>query len=374
MGFRFDRILSGFDGPFEAVGWGVLQRPQTTFSPSSAGYILDARTNNSFVAVNDLLQAGAEVYRIGKGSSNTLSVAPGSFFIPAGGKATSVLEKAAGELGVNALPSSKRPSEMTPVSKLRIALWDTAGGSMTSGWVRWILEQHHYPFKTIYAGEINRGNLRDKYDVIVFPGGGISAVTGPSRPSRDTSFRIEDVPAEYRETIGRITADTSVPQLRRFLEEGGSIVTIGSSTNLAYQLRLPVRNALVEMQDGKEMGLPREKFYIPGSILRAAIDSTQKAAWGMNASADVYFNNSPVFTVAPDAIASGKIKPLIWFVSDKSLRSGWAWGQEYLRGGVTAFSSAVGKGSFYAFGPEITFRSQTHGTFKLLFNQLYGEK
>ena len=31
----------------------------------------------------------------------------------------------------------------------------------------------------------------------------------------------------------------------------------------------------------------------------------------------------------------------------------------------------VGKGRLYAFGPEITFRAQSHNTFKMLFNQLY---
>jgi hypothetical protein len=94
----------------------------------------------------------------------------------------------------------------------------------------------------------------------------------------------------------------------------------------------------------------------------------------MASEADIYFDNSPVFNVAPDAIAKGDVTPLIWFASEKPLRSGWAWGQEYLQGGVTAFSAPVGKGTLYAFGPEIAFRSQTHGTFKFLFNQLYGGK
>ncbi|MEY3945522.1 MAG: hypothetical protein RJB03_228, partial [Bacteroidota bacterium] len=35
------------------------------------------------------------------------------------------------------------------------------------------------------------------------------------------------------------------------------------------------------------------------------------------------------------------------------------------------FEAKVGKGRLYAFGPEITFRAQSHGTFKLVFNQLY---
>ncbi len=58
------------------------------------------------------------------------------------------------------------------------------------------------------------------------------------------------------------------------------------------------------MQNGKEQNLPREKYYIPGSILRANIDSTQKASWGMASEADVYFDNSPVFKISPDAISN----------------------------------------------------------------------
>jgi hypothetical protein len=373
MGFKFDRILNAFDGPFQAIDYGDLQTPKSNmpFANASAGYILDSRTNNSFVVVNDLLQSGAEVYRISNTSSNP-SVAQGSFFIPANSKATTVLRDAATNLGVNAIPAAKRPSDIVKLSPQRIALWDTYGGSMPSGWTRWILEQFHYPFKVIYAKDINAGNLRDKYDVIVFVSGAIPSITARNTP--DTSLRPENIPAEYRNTIGRISSDTSIPQLKRFMEAGGNVLTIGSSTNLAYHLKLPVRNALVEMQNGKEVTLPREKYYIPGSILRAKIDSTQTASWGMGSEADIYFDNSPVFNVAPDAIAKGHVTPLIWFASDKPLRSGWAWGQEYLHGGVTAFSAPVGKGKLFAFGPEIAFRSQTHGTFKFLFNQLYSDK
>jgi hypothetical protein len=373
MGFKFDRILNAFDGPFQAINYGELQSPKSAlpFTNASAGYILDSRTNNSFIVVNDLLQSGAEVYRISNANNNP-SVAQGSFFIPANSKATTLLKDAATNLGVNAIPASKRPSDIVKLSPQRIALWDTYGGSMPSGWTRWILEQFHYPFKVIYANDINAGDLRDKYDVILFVSGAIPSVT--ARNLGDTSLRRENIPAEYRNTIGRISADTSIPQLKRFMEAGGNVLTIGSSTNLAYHLKLPVRNALVEMQNGKEVALPREKYYIPGSILRAKIDSTQKASWGMGSEADIYFDNSPVFNVAPDAIAKGDVTPLIWFASEKPLRSGWAWGQEYLQGGVTAFSAPVGKGKLFAFGPEIAFRSQTHGTFKLLFNQLYSDK
>jgi hypothetical protein len=86
---------------------------------------------------------------------------------------------------------------------------------------------------------------------------------------------------------------------------------------------------------------------------------------------DVNFDNSPVFRLDANAAQEG-IKPIAWFSTAQPLHSGWAWGQSYLKDGVAAFSAPVGAGMLYAFGPEITFRGQSLGTFKLLFNDLYG--
>ncbi len=76
--------------------------------------------------------------------------------------------------------------------------------------------------------------------------------------------------------MAKFTTDKTLPALKAFLADGGTVVTIGSSTNLAYHLKLPVRNALTEMTPtGQERPLPNEKYYIPGSVLRVHIDSTQ---------------------------------------------------------------------------------------------------
>lgn len=383
MGVKFDRVLDAFDGPFKKLPYGEIISVKNTIPTTSvAGYTLTAKANNSFVAVNDLLQAGLEVYRLPNGLAGNSAVEAGAFYVPSSAKAKAVLEKAAAEAGVVASGVAKRPtSAMTKVAPLRIALWDTYGGSMPSGWVRLLMEQYHYPFNVVFSQEIDAGDLNKKYDAIVFVTRAIPALsTGAAETGGFGGFtprepKPEDIPAEYRPTMGRITADKSIPQLKRFLEGGGSIITIGSSTNLAYHLGLPVKNALVEMTNtGQERPLPAEKYYIPGSILQVSLDSTQHATYGLSPKTDVYFDSSPVFKIAPDAIAKGVVKPLAWFSTAKPLRSGWAWGQAYLQDGVTAFEASIGAGKLYAFGPEITFRSQAQGTFKLLFNQLYSLK
>ena len=84
----------------------------------------------------------------------------------------------------------------------------------------------------------------------------------------------------------------------------------------------------------------------------------------------MFFDDSPVFTLGPNAAASG-LTPVAWYDSDSPLRSGWAWGQSYLKGSVAIVDAPFGKGRVLLFGPEITFRAQSHGTFKFLFNGIY---
>lgn len=375
MGVQFDRVLDALEGPFQRIPYGELQTVTSNAPAAAAGYVMSAQSNNAFITANDLLKEGVEVFRSTDGS---LDAPAGSFYVPASAKAKAIVDKAAKENGLKLTAAAKKPSaaSLKRIQPARIALWDNYGGSMPSGWVRFIMEQYHFPIDVIYPKDIDTGGLRAKYDVLIFVDGAIPApaVGGASQRSSGFGFaapKPEDIPEEFRNRLGRITADKSIPQLKKFMEEGGSIVTIGSSTNLAYHAGVPVHNALMEMVNGQEQRLPNEKYYIPGSILRVSVDSTEQAAWGMGSQADVYFDNSPVFNITPEAIAKGTVKPIAWFANNKPLRSGWAWGQAYLKDGVAAFTAAVGQGKLYAFGPEITFRAQTHGSFKLLFNELY---
>ena len=80
------------------------------------------------------------------------------------------------------------------------------------------------------------------------------------------------------------------------------LVAFGGSATLGEQLGLPMRDHLVEMTAaGVERSLPRDKYYIPGSLLRVAVDNTNPVAWGMEREVDVMFDNSPVLHLGPEA-------------------------------------------------------------------------
>jgi hypothetical protein len=65
------------------------------------------------------------------------------------------------------------------------------------------------------------------------------------------------------------------------------------------------------------------------------------------------------------------VRPIAWYDSPTPLRSGWAWGQQYLDQAVSIVEASLGKGHVVLYGNEVNWRAQPHGTFKLLFNGIY---
>ncbi|MEZ5288095.1 MAG: M14 family zinc carboxypeptidase [Vicinamibacterales bacterium] len=372
-GVKFDRHLDDVAGPLEVLADVVKPAPGTVSSPAgTTGYAIPHRVNDAFVVVNRLLKAGEEAYFVADRSWQSTD-GTGAIYVPAKASTAAVLQKAAADLGISAVGVSARPSgTLMKLRRPRIGLWDQYGGSMPSGHVRWLLEQFEFDFEVVYPQVLDAGNLKAKYDVLLFPDGGIPEGGGGGFGGFfGRQPKAEEIPAEYRPRLGSVTIEKTVPQLKQFAEAGGVIVAFGGSAVLGHHLGLPVRDHMTEITaSGAERSLPRDKYYVPGSILRVAVDNTSPLAFGLDREVDVFFENSPVLRLAPNATLEG-VRPVAWFDDAEPLRSGWAWGQHYLQGGTAAVEARVGKGTVYLLGPEITFRAQPHGTFKFLFNAIY---
>jgi hypothetical protein len=395
MAVEFDRVLDGFDGPFVEIYGPIVPpaagivRAKDVDREKIAGYLLDPRLNDAYRAVNRLLAGGHEVRRLSQRIElDGKERSAGTFFMPHSTAVAPVIERIAAELGTPFVASQAAPASEAAirVKPVRIGLWVCYGGSMPSGWTRWLLEQFEYPFEVVFPPALDAGNLRDKFDVLIFVDGAIPAAAGSAGSSASSArssaesnptTRDDDLPAEYRGRRGSITAARTVPRLQEFLEAGGTILTIGSSTSLAQHLKLPLKNHLVATTDGgKEQILAREKFYVPGSLLAMRVDTTSPLARGLRDTADVMFSASPTWRLADDeqqGNGNSEISPLrrvAWFDSKSPLRSGWAWGQEHLDGGLAIIDAQVGSGRLVLSGPQILFRAQPHGTFKFLFNTI----
>jgi hypothetical protein len=380
MGVKYDKIQDGFDGPFKTLSG--LQRPMAgaIVGPASpAGYLISHRINNAFILQNRLLKANVDVYwlksPLSEGAGATQQeLNSGTLWVPASAAALPILQEGAKELGITVYAVAKAPmGEAFQLKPQRIGIYDQYGGIMPAGWTRWLFERYEFPFEMVYPQTLDKGDLNAKYDVIVFTDGAFRRGAGSRGGGRPAERLPDDIPAEYQSHTGRITEAATFPQLKKFLEAGGTVVTVGSSTAMAESFGLPISNYLVERApNAADKPLAREKFYIPGSLMEASVDNTVPLAYGMPEKVDMFFDNSPVFRLAPNA-SSEKTVAAAWFSTPHSLVSGWAWGQEYLNGGTAAVAGKLGDGNVIALGPEVSFRGEPHGTFKLLFNGvLYG--
>src|SRR5262249_12700441 len=84
--------------------------------------------------------------------------------------------------------------------------------------------------------------------------------------------------------------EQGVKALREFVEAGGTLVCLNRASDFAIeQFKLPVRDVVD--------GLPRTDFYVPGSILRIELDTSDPIAAGMPKESIAWAENSPVFEV-----------------------------------------------------------------------------
>ena len=366
MGVEFDRVLDGFSGPFEPIAWLADAPPGTVSGPDSpTGYVVD-HVNEAFTAVNRVLAAGGEVHWIeGTFDAAGVSFAPGAFYIPASATTRSRLEEWAAQLGISFHGVTAAPEAAFELTHARVGLWDRYGGSMPSGWTRYVLEDFEFNFEVVYPPDIDAGNLNDRFDVIILPDGTLGGGRGfrfGGGPSEDF---LASLPDSLRGRVGSLSDDTSLPALREFVENGGAVVAVGSSTALGSRLGLPLTNFLVD-DDGNP--LPRDDYFTPGSIHDIRVEHGSPITHGLGERVHVLHSHSPVFQIDDGAT---NVRRLAWYDSAEPLVSGWAWGQEHLEGGTSMIEADIGAGKLFLFGPKITFRSQPHGTFPLLFNGIH---
>src|SRR5205085_6089304 len=155
----------------------------------------------------------------------------GTMFVAAKPTTLPILQKLAADKGLSFDDVASKPAgDSMKLKPVRIGLWDQYGGSMPSGWTRWLFEQFEFPFEVVYPQTLDAGNLNSKFDVLVFVDGAIptrdpATASGQAggggfggQPAADT------IPAEFRGWLGRVTVSKTVPELRKFVENGGTIL------------------------------------------------------------------------------------------------------------------------------------------------------
>ena len=351
MGVRVDPI----DEAVEAAALDPLTAEVSLAGEVAAGasrYVLDGRQNASFKAVNLLLAAGIEVRRV---DAATSGLRPGDFLVPSGSEAT--LEEVAKATGVDFAALQSVPSRDHEVRPMRVGMYQRYwGGNMDEGWTRLTLEMFEFGYTSLRDDTIKKGNLRADYDVIILPHDRTGTLMGEpeTRPGRPAPA----YPPKYRSGLG----DEGVEALKTFVDEGGTLVALGEATSFAIEkLDLSVRNVVDELSS--------KEFFCPGSTVKVAFDNSHPLAYGMPSEGLVLFWASPAFQIVP-SLHNERYETVVRYSDRDLLQSGWLIGEERIAKKAGMVVARHGKGRVVLIGFRTQHRTQTHGTFKLLFNAL----
>jgi hypothetical protein len=251
------------------------------------------------------------------------------------------------DFGLRERREQKSPIPNPLTAPRRLAVYKGWVDNMDEGWTRYVFDTFNVPYEHLSDREVRRGNLRASYDVIVLPSQRMREIVEGNQP--------RSYPAEY---TGGIT-EAGVENLRRFVEEGGTLICFAASTEMAIKrFKLPLHNVLENLKSSV--------FYCPGSILGLEVDTSHPVARGLSKEVNAYFINSAAFeTTDPQ-----RVRVVARYASDNLLRSGWLLGEERIKGKIAIAEVSLGKGRIILFGFRPQHRGQTWATFPFIFNAI----
>ena len=161
--------------------------------------------------------------------------------------ARAALEKSA-DLGVTARSADRTPIDAKAITPARIALWDRYGGSMPSGWTRWLLEQYGFAHTVVYPANLDAGKLRENYDVIIFPSG---AIPRPNAPITDAGATLGRVLFYERQLSvnGTVSCASCHAQASAFADEARTALVIHGGAGVIERRALSVEDERAVRKD-----------------------------------------------------------------------------------------------------------------------------
>jgi hypothetical protein len=249
----------------------------------------------------------------------------------------------------------------------RRAIYKSFVPAIDEGWTRWVLDREVSIHRCLFYGtlqdvELHSGNLRSKFDTIVIPDQQAATILN--------GYRAGKMPPEYIGGIG----PAGVKALREFVEQGGTLVCLNRASTFAIeQFKLPVRDVVANISE--------KEFFVPGSILRIEVDTTNPLTQGMPKETIAWVEDSPVFDIIRTGSSSDRVdlpestvRVIARYPTDKNpLLSGWLLGESRIRGKAALVEVTLGKGRIILFGFRPQYRGQSLATYPLFFNAISGK-
>jgi hypothetical protein len=363
MGIDVDRVAESFNVQTEKVTGLVSYYEGDVNRNGSFGYALSANTNAAVVATNKVLKAGGTAYKSMTEFKAGKTTMPAGSYIVSGDKA--LMESLAQEYGLEFTGLAAKPEvQLKKIHLPKVGLYKSWVANMDEGWTRYIMDEYEFDMDTLHDADIKTRDL-SQYDAIIIPSQRPSSILhGHSNLSMPEKF------------TGGIGLKGSV-KLSDYVEEGGTLIAFDEASDFVIeQFGLPLRNAVANADSND--------FFIPGSLIKAGVDTTHPLAFGMKDTVAVSFNRSRAFSIdkqrktgegGTEEIADAPepdVEVIATYAAKDLLMSGWAMGEDrYIAKKPAMVKAKYGKGAaiLFAFRPQ--FRAQPRGTFKLIFNAIY---
>jgi hypothetical protein len=206
------------------------------------------------------------------------------------------LEPSIKDLGLSAWAVDTLPTVKTHALDIpRIGYVHSWQRTQDEGWVRAALDTFGVPYTYFADQKLRDGNLRGKYDVIIFPhigGTAQSQVNGIPKTGADAvPYKKSDLTPnlgtlDQSDDIRGGMGIEGLTELVKFVNEGGTLITEGST-------------AVIFPEYGMTSGVTVERptqLFVRGSVMRGKWgDRKSPIAYGYDASdLPVYFNQDPV--------------------------------------------------------------------------------
>jgi len=331
--------------------------------------VFSVNNNESFKAIFKALNAGIKVHRLTEDLTYKDQTLPkGSFII------YDKINNFENELNVSPIYVENKINTKTKEIKIpRIALIETIFHDMDAGWTRYLFDTYSLPFTLLKPMDIQSTNLTEKFDVIIFPNTQ-KTILMDGKYKYKNDYYISDYPPELAKGMGK----NGMENLMRFLDQGGNIISWGSSTEL-FMGTLKIKegkNNIEEFQlpiSDISNTLAEKKMYIPGSLVKLNLLKDHPLTYGMPEELGVFYRGRPVFkTSLPNFDMDRRV--IGWFPEKNILLSGYAENEEKLGNSVGMVWLKKGKGQLVLFGFNPQFRASTEASYKLLFNSVLLDK
>ena len=337
-------------------------------APAAVAYAIPDHGSPNFITLRFAMKDANIQIAEKEFTAGATTVPAGSFIVPAA--AFDALKATLKPLGLDAIALTAQPS--VPVHKAglpRIAMFSTWGGTQDVGWVRFAFDQYKIPYDLIFKEAVAGGDLHSKYDIILIPNQARSAkalVTDipkgktPYAYVKSDQFKFLGDYGSSDDITGGMGAD-GVAELQKFVEQGGLMVTLGTSSSF------PPEFGLLPKID---TGATSAKFYAPGAIVEAEV--TQPASpifYGYpDKTIPVRWAGGPLFRLDPDQDRSDVL--MRFTGGDKAVLSGLMNGADEIKRRAAIVKTSLGKGEIVMFNTNPIWRWQNIGEFGMLFNTL----